>query len=125
VSTILIVEDDEKNMKLVRDILQHHGHATLLAVDGDSGVRMAIEYVPDLILMDIHLPVIDGHDALRRIREVPALDAVPVISVSASVMPDDRRDIAGSGFDAFIAKPLELLPFLALVERFLKEGRKR
>jgi two-component system, cell cycle response regulator DivK len=125
VSTILIVEDNEKNMKLVRDIVRHKGHATIEASTGEDGVRLAIEQQPDLILMDIQLPGIDGVEALRRIRAHSALDAVPVIAVSASVMPDDQRHIVGSGFDAFVSKPISLKPFVAVVERFLKEGRAR
>ena len=122
-STILIVEDNEKNMKLVRDILQHRGHTTLEATSGEEGVQLAIERQPDLILMDIQLPGINGIEALRRIREHDALGAVPVVAVSASVMPDDQRHIGSSGFDAFLTKPISLKPFLAAVERFLKNGR--
>ena len=124
-SSILIVEDNEKNMKLVRDILQHKGHATLEATTGEEGVQLALAHRPDLILMDIQLPGIDGIEALRRIREDDALDAVPVVAISASVMPDDRRHIVASGFDAFLTKPISLKPFLAAVERFLKDGRTR
>ena len=124
-STILIVEDNDKNMKLVRDIVRHKGHATLEAKTGEEGVQLAIERRPDLILMDIQLPGIDGIEALRRIRAQPLLDAVPVIAVSASVMPDDQRHIIGSGFDAFVPKPISLKPFVAVVERFLKDGRAR
>ncbi len=124
-SMILIVEDNEKNMKLVRDILRHKGHATLEATTGEEGVQLAIDHRPDLILMDIQLPGIDGIEALRRIRAQAVLDAVPVIAVSASVMPDDQRHIVGSGFDAFVPKPISLKPFVAVVERFLKDGRAR
>ena len=124
-STILIVEDNEKNMKLVRDILQHQGHATLEAVNGRDGVTMATTLQPDLILMDIQLPDIDGIQALREIRNVPALDAVPVVAVSASVMPDEQHKIVSSGFDAFITKPINLKQFRETVQRFLTEGRKR
>jgi two-component system, cell cycle response regulator DivK len=124
-STILIVEDNEKNMKLVRDILQHKGHATLEATTGGEGVRLAVERRPDLVLMDIQLPDIDGIEALRRIRAEPALDAVPVLAVSASVMPDEQHKIVTSGFDAFITKPIALKPFVDAVQRFLAEGRRR
>lgn len=124
-STILIVEDNEKNMKLVRDILQHKGYATLEAATGGEGVRLAIERRPDLVLMDIQLPDIDGIEALRRIRAEPALDAVPVLAVSASVMPDEQHKIVTSGFDAFITKPIALKPFVDTVQRFVAEGRKR
>jgi len=121
--TILIVEDNEKNMKLVRDILRHNGHATIEAPTGGEGVRLASEQKPDLILMDIQLPDIDGIEALRRIRADRALDAVAVIAVSASVMPDDQQKIVTSGFDAFVTKPINLKQFLDTVKRFLAHGR--
>ena len=123
-SKILIVEDNDKNLKLVRDILQHKGHATLEAVTGGDGVRMAIEHMPDLILMDIQLPDIDGIRALQLIREQPALNAIPVLAVTASVMPEDQHKIANSGFDGFISKPISVKPFMEAVERFLAFGRK-
>ncbi len=123
-STILIVEDNEKNMKLVRDILNHQGHATLEAVTGGDGVRLAREHRPDLVLMDIQLPDIDGIAALHLIREDAALDAIPVVAVSASVMPDDQQRIVDSGFDAFITKPINLKQFRETVERFLAQGRR-
>jgi len=123
-STILIVEDNEKNMKLVRDILQHQGHTTLEAVTGIDGVRIAREAKPDLVLMDIQLPDIDGIAALRQIRADPLLDAVPVLAVSASVMPDEQQKIVTSGFDAFVTKPINLKQFRDTVKRFLTHGRK-
>ena len=124
-TTILIVEDNAKNMKLVRDILRHKGWQTLEAVTGEEGVRLALEHKPALVLMDIQLPDIDGITALRRIREHAALDAVPVLAVSASVMPDEQQQIVSSGFDAYLTKPISLKPFIATVERFLKDGRAR
>jgi len=122
-STILIVEDNAKNMKLVRDILRHKGYQTLEAATGEDGVRLALEHKPDLVLMDIQLPDIDGITALRRIREHQALDHVPVLAVSASVMPDEQQQIVSSGFDAYLTKPISLKPFMATVVRFLKDGR--
>ena len=122
-STILIVEDNEKNMKLVRDILRHHGHETIEAATGGEGVRLARERRPDLVLMDIQLPDIDGITALARIREDAALDAVPVLAVSASVMPDQQQKIVASGFDAYVTKPIALKTFLDTVKRFLASGR--
>ena len=121
--TILIVEDNEKNMKLVRDILRHNGHATIEAPTGGEGVRLASEKKPDLILMDIQLPDIDGIEALGRIRKDTSLDGVAVIAVSASVMPDDQQKIVTSGFDAFVTKPINLKQFLDTVKRFLAHGR--
>ena len=123
-STILIVEDNEKNMKLVRDILRHAGHDTVEAATGAEGVRLAVDKRPDLVLMDIQLPDIDGIEALRLIREVEELDGMPVIAVSASVMPDDQQKIVASGFDAFVTKPINLKHFLETVKRFLAGGRR-
>ena len=123
-STILIVEDNEKNMKLVRDILRHHGHATLEAVNGEDGVRLATEQRPDLVLMDIQLPDIDGIIALGRIRTDTSLDAMPVLAISASVMPDEQQKIVASGFDAYVMKPINLKPFLETVQRYLAGGRR-
>jgi two-component system, cell cycle response regulator DivK len=124
-STILIVEDNEKNMKLVRDILQHRGYTTIEAVNGNDGVRLARERRPDLVLMDIQLPDIDGIEALRQIRTEPALDATAVLAVSASVMPDEQQQIVASGFDAYVTKPINLKQFLETVQRFLASGRKK
>ncbi|SFL93820.1 response regulator [Variovorax sp. OV329] len=121
--TVLIVEDNEKNMKLARDVLQHQGHATLEARTGEEGLQLAVENRPDLILLDIQLPGMDGIALLQRLREHRSLDAVPVLAVSASVMPEDRTHIVSSGFDAYMTKPISLKPFLAEVERLLKEGR--
>lgn len=123
-STILIVEDNEKNMKLVRDILQHQGHTTIEAVTGVDGVRLALAQRPDLVLMDIQLPDIDGISALREIRKDSALDGMPVLAVSASVMPDEQQKVVTSGFDAFITKPINLKQFRDTVQHFLAHGRK-
>jgi two-component system cell cycle response regulator DivK len=120
VSTILIVEDNEKNMKLVRDILQHKGYATLEATTGGDGLRLAHERRPDLILMDIQLPDIDGITALRQLRADKQLAETPVIAISASVMPEDQQKIVASGFDAYLTKPLNLKQFLDTVERHLR-----
>ena len=123
-STILIVEDNEKNMKLVRDVLRHHGFDTLEAVTGDEGFRLALGERPDLVLMDIQLPDIDGITALRQIRRDASLDAMPVLAVSASVMPDEQQKIVASGFDAYVMKPINLKPFLETVQRYLAGGRR-
>ena len=123
-SSILIVEDNEKNVKLLRDILQYEGHRTLEALTGEEGIRLAREHTPDLVLMDIQLPDVDGITALRRIREEPALDAMPVLAISASVMPDEQQKIIASGFDAYITKPIALRSFLSTVQRFLRDGRR-
>jgi two-component system cell cycle response regulator DivK len=123
--TVLIVEDNAKNMKLVRDLLQHQGYRTLEAEAGEPGVALALRERPDLVLMDIQLPDISGVTALARIREDRSLDAMPVLAVSASVMPDEQQRIVASGFDGFIAKPISLKPFLGAVAQALAKGRAR
>jgi two-component system cell cycle response regulator DivK len=121
-SCILIVEDNEKNIKLVRDILVHQGHTVVEAVTGAQGVELALGHRPDLILMDIQLPDFSGVEALERIRTDPAMHSVPVIAVSASVMPADQQRIVGKGFDSFIAKPISTKPFIAAVNAALAKG---
>ena len=88
-------------MKLARDILQAKGYATLEAVTGDDGVRLGQQHLPELVLMDIQLPDIDGIEALRQLRADPRTAAIPVIAVTASVMPVDRSKITDAGFDGF------------------------
>lgn len=114
-SEILIVEDNEKNMKLVRDVLQVKGYATIEATTGEDGVRLAKERRPALVLMDIQLPGISGIEALRLLRADPATAAIPVIAVTASVMVSDRRNITDAGFDGYVGKPLNLREFLDAV----------
>lgn len=122
-STILIVEDNEKNMKLARDVLQAKGYATLEAVTGEDGVRAAIEKKPDLVLMDIQLPGINGIEALRRLRAEPACARIPIVAFTASVTPTDRSQISAAGFDGFLSKPINLKDFLDTVKRLLEAGR--
>lgn len=122
-SLILIVEDNEKNLKLVRDVLQHKGYETIEAMTGLEGVRLALERKPDIILMDIQLPDIDGITALGRIRADPATGRIPVIAVSASVMPDDQQRIVASGFDAYITKPINVKSFVETVDKFARKLR--
>ena len=122
-NTILIVEDNEKNMKLARDVLQAKGYATLEAVTGEEGVRAAIEKKPDLVLMDIHLPGIDGIEALRQVRADPACAAIPIVAFTASVMQSDRSQIQAAGFDGFLGKPINLKEFLETIKRLLESGR--
>jgi two-component system cell cycle response regulator DivK len=122
-STILIVEDNDKNMKLARDILKAKGYATLEAVTGEEGVKLAKDKLPDLVLMDIQLPGINGIEAFRQIRADAKTSRIPVVALTASVTPTDRSEITAAGFDAFIGKPINLKEFLETVKR-LVEGRK-
>ena len=116
-STVLIVEDNEKNMKLARDILRAKGYAVLEAVNGLDGVKLALEHKPDLVLMDIQLPDINGIEAFERIRANAATAAVPVIAFTASVSANDRSRIGDAGFSAFLGKPIQLKEFLETVRR--------
>jgi len=118
--TILIVEDNAKNMKLARDLLQAKGYATLEATSGEQGVALALAHRPDLVLMDIQLPDINGIDAFARIRADACTAHVPVIAFTASVTPSDRNRITQAGFDAFVSKPIELKEFLATIRRMLE-----
>ena len=122
--TILIVEDNEKNMKLARDILQAKGHATLEAVNGEDGVRLALEHKPDLVLMDIQLPDINGIEAFGRIRANADTAAIPVVAFTASVTVNDRSRIGDAGFDGFLSKPINLKEFVETVRKTLESGRK-
>lgn len=115
---ILIVEDNEKNLKLTRDLLRFKGYETIEAVTGAEGLRLARAARPSLILMDIQLPDIDGISALRELRADPLTKDLRVLAVSASVMPDDLQRIVASGFDAYITKPIDIKGFLATVEKF-------
>jgi len=115
--TILIVEDNEKNMKLARDILRAKGYAVLEAVNGLDGVKLALEHKPDLVLMDIQLPDINGIEAFGRIRADAATARVPVVAFTASVTAGDRSRIGDAGFDAFLSKPIQLKEFLETVRR--------
>ena len=116
----LIVDDNEKNMKLVRDILQAKGYETAEAVNAEDGIKLALERVPDLVLMDIQLPGMNGMEALKVLRSEPKTAKVPVIAITASVMTQDRKQIMDTGFDGFIEKPINLKEFLATVQAAIK-----
>ena len=117
---ILIVEDNEKNLKLVRDVLQVKGFATIEAGTAEEGIQLAASRKPDLILMDIQLPGMNGIDALKHLRSDKATAAIPVIAVTASVMQQDRNLITEAGFDGYIGKPINLKEFLDTVRVMLE-----
>jgi CheY-like chemotaxis protein len=116
---ILIVEDNDKNRKLVRDTLQVKGYQTIEAETGEDGVRLARERTPALVLMDIQLPGIDGITALNQLRADPATRAIPVIAVTASVMTQDRQKIMAAGFDGYQGKPISVKELLETIRRIL------
>ena len=123
-STVLIVEDNEKNMKLARDILQAKGYETVEAVTGEEGVKLAKEKKPDLVLMDIQLPGMNGIEAFKQLRADAKTARIPVIALTASVTPTDRSQITAAGFDAFVSKPISLKEFVATVKRLVEGGKK-
>jgi len=112
---ILIVEDNEKNRKLERDILQFHGYRTMEADTAEEGIGLAQATPPALILMDIQLPGMNGIEALQHLRRAPRTRAIPVIAVTASAMTHDRQKIMAAGFDGYLAKPIEVTQFVATV----------
>ena len=120
---ILIVEDNEQNRKLTRDLLQVHGYLTIEAETGEDAIALAATSAPDLVVMDIHLPGMNGLDALAKLRTTPATRALPVVAFTASVMPQDRNEIMAAGFDAFVSKPIDLELFLQTVADALKRRR--
>jgi two-component system, cell cycle response regulator DivK len=123
-SLVLIVEDNEKNMKLARDVLQAKGYQTVEAVTGEEGVKLAKERKPDLILMDIQLPGISGIEAFKQIRGNASTKGIPVIALTASVTPTDRTAISAAGFEAFLGKPINLKEFIDTVKRLVESAKK-
>jgi len=116
---ILIVEDNDKNLKLVRDVLQVKGYATIDAGNAEDGIVLARDRKPDLILMDIHLPGMNGIEALAVLRADGATAGIPVAAVTASVMQQDRSKITEAGFNAYVGKPINLKEFLDTVRDLL------
>ena len=120
---IVIVEDNEQNQKLARDVLQLKGYRVLVADDAEAGIPLVQKEKPDLVLMDIHLPGMNGIDALAKLRADPDTKAIPVFAFTASVMPQDRREITSAGFDGFLSKPINLKEFLETISAALKGGK--
>ena len=122
---ILIVEDNEKNMKLARDVLTFKGYRVAEAVTGEEGVAAAGKERPDLILMDYQLPGIDGIEAFRRVRDDPATAHIPIIAVTASAMPEEANKMKQAGFDGFLTKPINIKEFTAAVVQALAKAAQR
>ena len=120
---ILVVEDNDKNRKLVRDVLTFKGYQIIEAETGEDGVRLAQERLPSVVLMDIRLPGIDGIEALRQLRAEAGTRAIPVLAMTASVMTEHRQKIMDAGFDAFQSKPIAVKEFIAAVEELIVKRR--
>ena len=119
---ILIVEDNEKNMKLALDVLQFHGFRTLEATTAPEGLALAAEHHPDLILMDIQLPGMDGLTALQRLRADPSTAAIKVIALTAFAMKDDRERFVSAGFDGYLSKPISVRELPQVIRQHLEQA---
>ena len=118
---ILVVEDQEDNRRIVRDLLTSVGYEIIEALTGADGVQAAETHVPDLILMDIQLPVIDGYEATRRIRTNPALQHVPIIAVTSYALSGDDVKAFEAGCNGYVSKPFSPRALLAKIREFLPE----
>lgn len=116
---ILVVEDNERNLKLLRDVLEYAGYDVRVARTAEDGIILAVSEPPDLVLMDLQLPGIDGLEALRRLREGPRTADIPVVAVTAQAMKDDRERALAAGFNGYIEKPISVRAFPDQVRRFL------
>ena len=119
---VLVIEDTEDNRQIIRDLLTSFDYELIEAADGAEGVRMAQAHHPDLILMDIQLPVMDGYEATRRIRAIPELAGVPIIAVTSYALSGDEGKTREAGCDGYIAKPFSPRQLLAKIREFLPDA---
>jgi len=120
---ILIIEDNEKNRKLCRDVLQVKGYKTIESETAEDGLELARSQSPDLILMDIQLPGMDGITAMKRLKADPLTKDIPIVAITASAMTNNRQTMLAEGFDGYQTKPISLKDFLGEVERVLGSGK--
>ena len=119
---VLVVEDNDKNLKLTRVILEYAGFTVAVATTGEDAVAQAEMTVPDIILMDLQLPGIDGMEALRQLRASPRTADIPVVAVTAQAMKQDRERVLQAGFDGYVEKPISVRAFPEQVRGFLSGG---
>lgn len=115
---ILIIEDDPKNLTLFRDLLQRFGYMTIEATNGREGIKLARTNKPDLVLMDIQLPVMDGIEATRILKSDPETKNIPILALTSYAMKGDKEKILQAGCDAYLAKPVDVQEFLAKVAKY-------
>jgi len=118
---ILVVEDQEDLRAILRDFLSASGYSVIEAVDGAESVAKAASQRPDLVLMDIQLPVLDGYDATRQIKALPGLEAIPIIAVSSFAMKGDEEKARASGCNDYVTKPYSPVDLLRLIRRYLRD----
>jgi two-component system cell cycle response regulator DivK len=116
---VLIIEDNENNLYLMRAIVEKMGHQAIEALDGKTGVKTAVAEKPDLILMDIQLPVMDGYEATRRIRATEGTQEIPIIAITSYAMVGDRAKCLAAGCTAYIMKPINPESVMKKIERYL------
>ncbi len=121
-ATVLVIEDNAANLKLAELVLKSAGHAVLLAESAESGIALVRERMPDLVLMDIRLPDMDGIAATRILKSDPATAPIPLIALTAFAMKGDEERILVAGCDAYLSKPYRFEELLALVGRFIEPG---
>ena len=119
---VLVVEDNDKNMKLFRDVLQASGYGTLEATTGEQAVELALVHEPALVLMDVQLPGIDGVEALEQLRQDGRTSSIPVLAVTAQAMSGDRERFLEAGFDGYIAKPVDVGALIEAVREHCDRG---
>lgn len=113
---ILIVEDNEKNRRLLRDVLQFHGFEVIEAVNGEEGIIMARAEKPDIILMDMQMPVMDGFAAIRTLKSDPTLNQIKIVAVTSFAMTGDREKIIAAGADGYVSKPIDTRELPAMLK---------
>lgn len=116
---ILIVEDEKKNMKLLRDVLRYSGYKTLEATNGQMGIEYAKEKKPDIILMDIQLPIIDGIQATKILKEDKTTKDIPILVISAFAMIEDKKLATEAGCDGFLTKPVDIKKLVENIEEYI------
>jgi two-component system cell cycle response regulator DivK len=119
---VLVVEDNDKNMKLVRDVLQATGYSTLEATTGEEAIELALSQAPALVLMDVQLPGIDGVEALERLRQNERTVSIPVLALTAQAMSGDRERFLEAGFDGYLAKPVDVRELIQAVREHCDRG---
>jgi two-component system, cell cycle response regulator DivK len=119
---VLIVEDNEKNMKLFRDVLQATGYSTLEATTGEEAIELSVSQAPALVLMDVQLPGIDGVEALERLRQNERTASIPVLALTAQAMSGDRERFLEAGFDGYLAKPVDVGELIEAVREHCDRG---